>query len=545
MSRFVVARVDGCAVGASLTRSHTDNDLSALRLLLRCLWSLQPTDNMKVNAISSLVVVAMFVILRTTSAVGMKRICYFVNWAQYRPGFAKHNYTHIDPSLCSHLIIAFAGMDGNKLEAIEWNDEDTPTRTGVYSHVVALKRKQPELKVMLAVGGWNFGVEKMSAMLETEKHRKEFANNVVTFLRQRDFDGFDLDFEYPARRGSPPEDKERFALLCKELRERFELDAKQRSKPRLLLSAAVGCGKSTMEAAYDIPELVKYVDWVGLMSYDLEFSQNDITKHQSPLFPRDDEPAADKELSIEWIVDYWMSQGAPANKLVVGMAFYGKTFTLTSAAHHDVGDPKSGVGKQGPFTKLPGFLAFYEVCGYVSNGWTRQWIESQKVPFAYKDTQWVGYDDDESMREKAKWTTMKELGGWMVWDLAMDDFGGHFCNKGNYPMLKALNEHTTSDGDGHLESTTLSRVVITKSPTMRPGGSKTDGDKPLKSTVRSPPKEDDEDDDDDEDYEDYEDYDDDNEGEKKHNKAATVEPAIHLAACLVVGVTSAVFSSSL
>jgi len=55
----------------------------------------------------------------------------------------------------------------------------------------------------------------MSAMLATKSTRTVFVNDVVRFLRTRNFDGFDLDFEYPARRGSPPEDKGRFALLCK------------------------------------------------------------------------------------------------------------------------------------------------------------------------------------------------------------------------------------------------------------------------------------------------------------------------------------------
>ena len=64
----------------------------------------------------------------------------------------------------------------------------------------------------------------------------------------------------------------------------------------------------------------------------------------------------------EWVVDYWMTRGAPAEKLVVGMAFYGKSFTLRSAAKHGVGDPKSGTGIQGPFTKQPGFMAYFEVC---------------------------------------------------------------------------------------------------------------------------------------------------------------------------------------
>ena len=78
-----------------------------------------------------------------------------------------------------------------------------------------LKKKNKNLKTLLAVGGWNFGTAKMTAMLKSKAKRYQFAKTSIKFLRERNFDGLDLDFEYPGSRGSPPEDKKKYANLVK------------------------------------------------------------------------------------------------------------------------------------------------------------------------------------------------------------------------------------------------------------------------------------------------------------------------------------------
>lgn len=69
---------------------------------------------------------------------------------------------------------------------------------------------------MLAIGGWNEGSARFSKLVADEDRRAAFVKNVVRFLRQYNFDGLDLDWEYPAfRDGSQPEDRENYASLVK------------------------------------------------------------------------------------------------------------------------------------------------------------------------------------------------------------------------------------------------------------------------------------------------------------------------------------------
>ncbi|CAF4381717.1 unnamed protein product, partial [Rotaria sp. Silwood2] len=159
-------------------------------------------------------------------------ICYYTNWSQYRDGSARFYSENVDINLCTHIIDAFAKLDSDHISPYEWNHGSSPWSIGMYQRIINL-RKSNKLKILIGLGRSNHGSYSFSNM------------------------------EYPdSRHGSRPTDKQHFTNLLIELKRAF--------RPfNFLLTAAVGAGKSTIDAAYEIPQVCQILDFVNLMSYDL------------------------------------------------------------------------------------------------------------------------------------------------------------------------------------------------------------------------------------------------------------------------------------
>lgn len=376
-----------------------------------------------------------------------KVVCYYTNWSQYRPKIGKFTPEDIPAELCTHLIFAFGWMKKGKLSSFETNDETKDGKVGLYDKINNLKKVNPKLKTLLAIGGWSFGTQKFKEMSATRYSRQIFVFSAIPFLRERNFDGLDMDWEYP--KGS--DDKKNFVLLLKELREAFEAEAEETKKPRLLLTAAVPVGPDSIRGGYDVPAVAKYLDIMNIMAYDFHGKWESQTGHNAPLFAPSSDSEWRKQLSVSHAAGMWVKLGAPKEKMVIGMPTYGRSFQLTDKRNHSVNVATKGGGTAGVYTREAGFLAYYEICEMLRGGRARYiWDDEMKVPYLVEDDQWVGFDDERSIRNKMQWIKDEGYAGAMVWTVDMDDFTGKVCGTGvKYPLIGAMREEllgTPRDG---------------------------------------------------------------------------------------------------
>nr|ANW69904.1 chitinase 2 [Cosmopolites sordidus] len=296
-------------------------------------------------------------ILQTISAMNV--ICYHGTWSRYRSGNGSLKISDIDASLCTHYIYAFVGLDSSTYEVVSLDSWLDISLNG-FADAVALKESNSNLKVLLAIGGWNEGSAKYSTMASNSTNRATFISSVISMLQTYSFDGFDVDWEYPARRDSTnSEDKENFALLLKELREAFDTYG-------FILTAAVSATPSSADISYDVPSLSTYLDSINLMEYDYFGAWDDVTGHNAPLNGQSVYFGTTyAEYNLHSSVYGWIERGADPSKLALGIPLYGRTFTLSNSSSNGVGAAVSGAGPAGPYTASAGFLGIQRDFGRV------------------------------------------------------------------------------------------------------------------------------------------------------------------------------------
>ncbi len=278
--------------------------------------------------------------------------------------------------------------------------------------LVAHRADNPALKIVLSIGGWGAG--NFSEAAATEAARARFIDSGVALLRRFDLDGLDIDWEYPtlgdADISHSPDDRRNFTVLLEALRARLDREGGGRRHYLLTIAAAEGRFADGLE----LPRIVRSLDWINLMTYDFHGSLTPTTGHHSGLARSARAPAGAR--TTEGAVRYFLEAGVPADKINVGVPFYGRRF----------GDVEPvGAGLYRKYGSEGGFIDWREIVrGRLgAPGWERHWDPQAQAPWLWNPAtrQLITYDDPQSLAIKAAYVRRNRLGGIMYWEQRLDD----------------------------------------------------------------------------------------------------------------------------
>ena len=338
----------------------------------------------------------------------------------YVPGFrGELDEKTITAKKLTHINYAFVDVK----DSMAWLT-NLETDTINFRRLNNLKRDNPDLKIIISIGGWAWS-ENFSDAVLTESSRKKFATSSVAIVDQYNLDGVDIDWEYPGLPGEDnvfrPADKQNFTLMFKAIREELDNLAKKTGKTYALTTALPAFPR--LFEVTEMGKVAEYIDYVNIMAYDFYVS-GDTAGHHSNLFASENyerEDSGDKAYTL------YRKEGVPAEKLVLGIPFYGRSWLMNS-------DDNRGINRQVDSTVRGGGYTFIKDSIMIRPGFERFWDEKAKAPYLWnaETRQLVTYDDDESVKFKCEYVKDRHMAGVMFWQYASDP---------KEYLLTAVNEH--------------------------------------------------------------------------------------------------------
>ncbi|MBP2474691.1 chitinase [Crossiella equi] len=318
-------------------------------------------------------------------------------------------------------------------------DKPDQKLAGNFNQLRKLKKKYPNLKVNISLGGWTWSKYFSNAVL-TDASRKAFVKSCVDLYLKGDlpqldgapqggkgaaagiFDGIDLDWEWPGAEGAPgnvirPEDKQNFTLALVEFRKQFA-ELSWRTGKHYELTAFLPAGEATMDAGIEVPKVFRLLDFATVQGYDIHGAWDAKTNHQSAIHA----PAADPtpgQLDLDEVVKNYLERGAPRRSLVLGVPFYGRGWTGVTG------------GGTGLFQDAAGCAPSPQECGYLNYnklkelpGFTVHRDPRAATGWLFDGTTFWNFDDAASITNKMRYIRQERLGGAMVWSLDGDTDNG-------------------------------------------------------------------------------------------------------------------------
>ncbi len=319
----------------------------------------------------------------TSSLTAQKFVAgYYPHWLKSTLPPSKIQFENL-----THIIHSFAWPNSNgEIKSYE----------GLLDSNMNQKVHEANKKILLAFGGAG-NSDGFGPMAVDSVSRKKFVNNVYRFITDNNYDGIDIDWEFP----QTDAEKKALTLLVKELREKFNANDSS-----LLITMAVGASNWSGQH-FEFEKLKNDIDWFGMMGYDISGSWSSTAGHNAPLYKNKDD--------WSWNDGYYYlhsTRSIPNEKLVLGLPFYGKEFNAT-----DIYKQHSGSVFD---------LKYYEVVNKISSGnWEYFWDGKARVPYLLNKerTKFITFDDTNSVKEKVKYVLDKNVAGVMIWALGQDVLG--------------------------------------------------------------------------------------------------------------------------
>ena len=325
----------------------------------------------------------------------------------------------IDADKLTHINYAFADIEDGRV--VSMNDNDAAN----FQVLDSLKKDNPDLKILISVGGWTRSTFFSDAAL-TEESRKIFAESAIEFMLEFGIDGIDLDWEYPGLPGDGnvyrAADKQNFTKMLRVLRKKLDEQtiADGRENNPYLLTIATGASKSFLDNT-EMHKAHQYLDFINVMTYDYHTGGSPVAGHHANLYPSTSQhfTGSSADQSIQWHID----AGIPSEKLVLGVAFYGRYWT-------EVRPEENGLYQWTPGGER-GYHTFDELNeNYINkNNFTRHWDEEAKAPYLWnpESRTFITYDDEQSLKHKSHYIRARGLGGAMFWEYS-NNFGEELLN---------------------------------------------------------------------------------------------------------------------
>jgi chitinase len=377
------------------------------------------------------------------------KVGYFTQWGIYGRNFqvSKVQASGAAAKL-THLNYAFGNVSaaGTCVSADEWADWGVPFTadlsvdgvadvagqpiSGNLNQLAELKKKNPNLKVLISLGGWTGSAFFSDAALTPASRAKLVSSCVDLWIKGNlpglapgagagIFDGVDLDWEWPGSDGNVgnvirPEDKQNFTLLAAEFRKQLDATGKPSHK-HYDLTAFLPAAPAKIDAGFEASKIFKYLDFGTVQGYDFHGSWETRTNQQSAL--RVPAGAPDNpDFSIQNAINAWTSRGAPRHDLVLGLPYYGQGWTGTTGSGLFAPATGPALGTFAAGTEDFKVLETLTAKGYKLH---RDWKDG--TSWLSDGTTFWTYDDPAQLLQKTAYIRSAGLGGAMMWSLDGDD----------------------------------------------------------------------------------------------------------------------------